>query len=314
MFQRFLLFVLILMACTSCILTDESPIASTSDEVNLIQKGDIVVTNSGNDSVVLLNDDGSFKATLVDSQTDAAILYNALIYDSLNKTIIYNFDHTTNTFDAIRKLDAFEGESSTLLTNGNLNSTMQGLARLTDGGLIVLKNTTLIEKFNSLGQRVTVNFPLTFPTANTVDVASMINGQFMVCSSGTTNTVRTYTAAGVINVTPVITSAVPTPALAPASGASSCIQADDGTVYVVFPATPAVRAYNSTMTTTLWTYQDTNTLTAGQTSKITIRANGNLLIADRGYDHLVELTKDGAFVRTIGGVGLSDPLNIAVMK
>lgn len=313
MFWRLISILSILAFTSSCILSSDSPIESSSDEVNLVQKGDIVVTNSGNDSIVLLNDDGSFKATLVDSITDAAILFNALIYDTLNKTIIYNFDHTTNSFDAIKKLDLYEGEATTLISNGNLNSTLQGLARLTNGDLVVLKNTTLIEKFNALGQRVTVNFPLTYPAATTVDVAPMINGQFMVCSSSTTNTLRTYTAAGVINATPVVTSTSPTPALA-ASGMSSCIQAADGTVYVVYSTIATVRAYNSAMTTTLWTYTDSNTLTAGQTSKIAIRSNGNLLIADRGYDHLLELTKDGAFVGVIGGVGLSDPLNIAVVK
>ena len=74
----------------------------------------------------------------------------------------------------------------------------------------------------------------------------------------------------------------------------------------------AVRAYNSTLTTTLWTYIDTNTLVTP--GKIAIRPNGNLLIADQNFDHLVELNSNGGFVGTIGGVGLSDPLNIAVVK
>ncbi len=313
MLVRFFQSLLFLALSASCIIQNDSPIQSTSDEVNLIQKGDIVVTNSGNDSVILLNEDGSFKATLVDAQTDAAILFNALIYDTLNKAILYNFDHTTASFDAVRKLDLFEGNETTLISNSNINSTQQGLARLTNGDLVILKNTTLIEKFNSLGQRAAAPYPLTFPAATTVDVAPMINGQFMVCSSSTANTLRTYTAAGVINATPVVTSVAPTPALA-ASGMSGCIQAPDGTVYVVYSTIFTVRAYNSAMTTTLWTYTDSNTLTAALTSKIAIRENGNLLIADRGYDHLLELTKDGAFVGVIGGVGLSDPLNIAVIK
>ncbi len=76
-------------------------------------------------------------------------------------------------------------------------------------------------------------------------------------------------------------------------------------------ATDAVRAYDSPMATVLWTYINTAHLTTP--AKLAVRANGNILVVDSGFNHIVELDPNGVFVRIIGGAVLSSPVSILVV-
>jgi len=293
---------------TSCLLKNESPIGSTSDEVNLIQSGDIIVSNAGNDTIILLHEDGSFKATLVDSQSDAALIFNGLSYDAINKTVLFTYDHTTAFYDAVKSIDLYDGEVNTLISNSNLTGTLPGLTRLTTGELIVLENTNTAEKFLANGTRSGAPFLATL-TTNVADISKLSSGGFVTCSSGTANTVRIYNGAGVVQAT--ATSAAPVPSLG-ALASTSCIQDSNGQIIVAYSgATDAVRVYNSTMTTTVWTFTDTNVLTTP--GKLAIRSNGNILVTDTAFNHIVEISPAGALVRVIGGAVLSTPNNMIVI-
>ena len=138
-----------LLILSSCLLKGESPVESSSNDVNLIQSGDIIVTNAGNDSIVLLDSDGNFKSVLVDSQTDATLIYNGLSYDTLNDQILFSYDSTTAVLDAVKAISLFDGTVSTVISNNNLTGTMPGLARLTGGELLVLETNQTAEKFLS---------------------------------------------------------------------------------------------------------------------------------------------------------------------
>ena len=295
---------------SGCVLKDESPVESFNNAVNLIQSDDIVVTNSGNDTIVLLDSDGNFKSVLVDSQTDASLIFNGLTYDSVNKQLLYIYDSTVVALEAVKSLSLYDGTSANVIANGNLTGTLNGLARLTGGQLVVLEAGTGAERFESNGSRnITAPYPLTTLTTSVVDVNRLSDGGFIVCTTGTTNTARKYNLAGTAGTS--VTSAAPLPSLG-AVAASSCAEDSQGRIVVAYNgATDAIRMYNSTMTTTLWTYTDTTTLSTP--GKIAIRSNGNILVTDTTFNHIVELNPNGGLVRVIGGAVLSVPLNIAVI-
>lgn len=305
-----LLIMVFVLNLTSCILTNESPLESSSNDVNLIQSGDIVIVNAGNDTIVLLDNDGTYKSVLFDSQTDSTLSFGGLTYDSINKKVLFTYDSTTASLDSVRSIDLFDGESNLFISDSNLTGTLPGLARLTGGELLVLEGTTIIEKFLSTGVRSGNPF-LTGLTANLADISKLSTGGFVTCSSGTTNTVRTYNAAGAVQASATSAAPVGVPALG-AQASTSCIEDISGNVVVAYSgATDAIRAYDSTLTTVLWTYRNTTHLTSP--GKLSKRTNGNILVTDTGFNHIVEIDPNGVFVQVIGGSVLSVPSNIVVI-
>jgi hypothetical protein len=202
-----------------------------------------------------------------------------------------------------------DGSVTTYLSNSNLNGVLPGLTRLSNGDLLIIEGTTAAEKFNSGKIRQGAPFIATLTTA-AADVRALQSGGFIVCSSATANTVRTYNAAGVVQST--ATSALPAPSLG-ALAATACIQDSSGRIIVAYSgATDAVRVYSSsTLATVVWTFTDTNVLTTP--GKLALRPNGNILVVDQGFNHIVELTPDGSFVGLLGGIGLATPVNLVVV-
>lgn len=145
--------IFLLLSLCSCVFNDEAPIESFSNEVNLVQSGDIVVANSGNDSIILLNSDGSYKSTLVNTQTSNTLIYNGLAWDPINKVILFNNDSSVTGFDAINSISPFDGAVDQVVSNNQLNGVLRGVARLEGGELIVLEGNTSAEKFSANGTR-----------------------------------------------------------------------------------------------------------------------------------------------------------------
>ena len=116
------------------------------------------------------------------------------------------------------------------ITNSNLNGILPGLAVLNDGSILILEGATFAEKFSSEKVR-TGNPYISGLIANTVDITKLSTGGFVVCSSSTANTVRTYTAAGVLVAT--ATSALPAPTLGPLP-ATSCTEDSKGNIIVAY--------------------------------------------------------------------------------
>lgn len=262
----------------------------------------------GNDSIVLLYSDGTYKSVLVDSPTDATLIYNGLAYDRVNNQILFTHDSTAAALDAVKGISLFDGAVTTVISNSNLTGVLPGLARLTGGELLVLETASTAERFLANNTRSGAPFIATL-TATVADITRLSTGGFVTCSSGFANTVRTYNAAGVVQAT--ATSALPSPTLG-ALASTSCAEDSSGRIIVAYSgATDAVRVYNSTMATIAWTFTDTNVLTTP--GKIAIRANGNILITDTGFNHIVEISSTGALVQVIGGTVLSIPNNIVVV-
>jgi hypothetical protein len=311
-----LLLLIPLLIFSSCILTDESPIETSSDAANLIQSGDIIVTNLSNDSIILLDSDGNYKDVLVDSQTDSTLIYNGLNYDTANNQILFVHDSTIALLDSVKAISLYDGTVSTVISNSFLTGVMPGLTRLTGGELLVLETTATAEKFLADNSRVGgagAAFMNATLTATVTDIASLSTGGFVACNTATAVTARTYTSAGVTVAT--ATSALPVNAANAtlgALGASSCIEDLTGQVIVAYSgATDAVRAYTSSLSAPVWTFADTNILTTP--GKLAVKANGNILITDTAFNHIVELNSTGGLVRVIGGTVLAGPNNILVV-
>ena len=72
-----------------------------------------------------------------------------------------------------------------------------------------------------------------------------------------------------------------------------------------------VRAYSSNLGTVLWDYNDITILASP--GRMAVRANGNVLITDTVFNHIVELTSAGSFLRIIGGAHLATPGSLLVV-
>jgi WD40 repeat protein len=297
-----------LLSLCSCVFNDETPIESFSNEVNLVQSGDIVVANSGNDSIILLNSDGSYKSTLVNTQTSNTLIYNGLAWDPINKVILFNNDSSVTGFDAINSISLFDGGVDPVVSNNQLNGVLRGVARLEGGELIVLEGNTSAEKFSANGTRIGSPF-LTGLTSATSDVTKLSTGGFIICSTSTSNTVRIYDADGVVLATATSTS--PAPSLG-GMQAKSCTEDQQGRIIVAYSGgTDAVRMYDASLSTVIWTY--TNTTVFSNPGKLAMKANGNILVTDLTFHHIIELDPNGAQVDILGGVALSTPSDIVVV-
>jgi hypothetical protein len=305
--QTFLL--LTLWFATGCIINDESPIESYSNSVNLVQSGDIVVVNDGNDTILLLDSNGAYKDVLVNEITSAAIRFDGLSYDGLNKQLLFAHDSTVNGQDRIKSISLYDGSIGDVINDAGLNGILRGMARLSAGDLVVIEGTNLVEKFNSSGTRVGNPF-LGGLTATVIDLSELNTGGFVICNTNTTtNTVQTYNVSGVLQAT--ARAASPAPALANMA-ASSCAQDALGRIVVAYSGTTdSVRAYDATLTSVIWTFSNTAYLSTP--GKIAFRANGNILVSDTALHHIVEIDPNGNFVRILGGTVLATPRDILVV-
>jgi hypothetical protein len=288
---------------------EEKPRASRDQDGYLIQPGDIIVANVGNDSIIWLDSNGNFKGNLYDVDTDANVLLAGLSWDNAGKKILFNYDHLTITaLDKTLAIDPIDASITTVVTNANLNGVLPCAARLSDGNYIVCEGNTTIEKFSPGSVRVGAPF-LTIATGNSVDLKPLISGGFLNCVTGTANTVRIYDSAGVVQAT--ATSATPGVTLG-AVASSGCVQLPNGNIAVAYSgATDAVRIYDSTLTTVVGTFIDTSYLTTP--GKVAGTPSGNVIVTDTAFNHLVEITQTGGFVRTLGGSVLATPTSIMVV-
>lgn len=304
---KYILLITIVCILSGCVLKDEKAVATFNSSANLVKSGDIVVVNITNDSIVLLDQDGNYKLTLFNDDNSATVIIGGINYDSVSKRLLFNYDSSTAILDEVRSISLYSGRISTVLNNVNVTGALQGVARLTGGDYVILESTTVAEKFNSSFVRQGAPFPLTVLT--NVQIESLSTGGFLACTSGTANTVRTYSAAGAIVNT--ATSASPTPTLG-AMGASGCVARPDGTIVVAYSGTTdAVRAYSANLGTVLWDYSNTTVLSTP--GKMAVRANGNILVTDTAMNHIVEISSTGAFVRIIAGSSISTPGYIEVI-
>lgn len=287
-------FIIFGFGVTSCTPKENSQSEQTSP---CISSGDIVVSNSASDVVLVLYPNGLYKNIAFNVSNIAETVYG--LAWSLSGELLVAVDGA----DRIVAVNPSDCSSRTFIADVNLTGNLRGITQLTGGDVLVVE-TSNIEKFNSLGFRVTAGgWPRALQTTAT-DVNKMSNGGFVHCSTGA-DVVRTYDAAG----TQVNTVAS---GIAATTDAAGCLEMSDGNIVAVWSGTTdTVRIYSPNLGSTVASYSDVSLLSTP--GSIAQRSNGNLLIVDRVLHYIVEITSSGTFVNIIGDGVLNTPEHILVV-
>lgn len=255
--------------------------SSSSSESGIIQSGDIIVTNQGADSVLLFDSTGVFKAVIYEISTVNAEAITGIAENEATGEILLAVDGTPDRVMAISKTDLTAREF--IRDNTNFTGTIRGLAVLTTGETLAVE-TSNIEKFDSMGYRVTTgSWPKALQTTGS-GLDALSNGGFIHCSTGT-DVVRTYDATGT-QVASVASG------IAATTDVADCRVSPDGGIVAAYSGTTdTIRKYTADLATTTWSYSSLSILSTP--SGIAVRANGNVLALDSAFNHVVEISFDG---------------------
>lgn len=277
----------------------EAPIPTYSNQSNLVKPGDIVVVNGTSRSLLLLDSNGGYKTVLYDLDNIAESIYG-VSFKSDTKEIIF----TVNGSARVGAVSVVDGTYRTLITDGNLTGLLKGLTQLSNGDILVAEVNN-VERFTTNGVRRRNVSGVTWPntlggTSTTIEqLFATADGGFVVCSSGSDN-VKRYTAAAVIVGGAVVSG------IAGTTDAIGCIELADGKIAMAFNGTTdTIRTVSGAMTGITTLYSDLGVLAAPRTLSQTL--NGNILVVDSVFNHIVEITTAGVFVRTLGGTILGTP-------
>lgn len=260
--------------------------------------GDLVVSNSGSDAVLVLDAAGNYKSVAYNVVNSAESVYGLHWNATTNELLI-----AVDGADRVVAVSAADCKSRDVILDGNLSGNLRGLTRLASGDLLIVE-TSAIERFSWSGIRVTSGaWPKTLQT-NSSGISAIPSGGFVLCSTGA-DVVRTYDDAG----TQVATK---TSGIAATTDAADCKVLADGSIATVWSGTTDTLAiYPSNLGTEIMTFSDLGVLsTPGGMAQ---RSNGNILVLDRVLNWIVEISPLGALVGTLGDTVLSTPEYILVI-
>lgn len=294
-FKTFLILIGIILA-TSCKQEDSTPTTSRSE--NLILPGDLIVVNMTSDSLLHFDEDGNYKGVLLDLDNIGESFYGIAFKSDTNEIIF-----TINGSPRVGAISVVDGTYRNLITDTNLVGTLRGLTQLPGGDILVIE-TANVERFSTTGVRKTsvsgVTWPSTFSgTAAPEQIHTTANGEIIICGSANVNR---FTQA-VVRVGAAVVSAI-----AGTTAATGCIEMANGSIAVAFSGTTdTIRSVGSGMTqASIGTiYSDLGLLASPRW--ITQTLNGNLLTVDSVFNHIVEITPTGTYVRTLGASILGTP-------
>jgi len=272
--------------------------SSSEDESTKIQSGDIIVSNSGSDSVLLFDSTGAFKEVIFEINTVNGEAIFGISENTVTGEILVAVDGTPDRVMAIKKTDLTTRE---FIRDANLTGNIRGISYLTSGDTLVVE-TSNIEKFDSVGYRVTTgSWPKALQTTGT-GLDAVAGGGFIHCSTGT-DVIRVYDATGTQTATAVS-------GIAATTDVADCKVAPDGGIVVTFAGTTdTVRKYSADLSTTTWSYSSLSVL--GSPLGLAIRSNGNVLVLDSVLNHVIEITFDGTTATgTIFGTHSNDINNM----
>jgi hypothetical protein len=272
---------LLLFAVLGCSESKQSEAVSS----NLIASGDIVISNSGNGGILLLSSEGKYKATLANIDYSIERVWGITFSQSSNEVLI-----TVDGADRVLAVSAKDATQRIAIINPGLSGSLRGITQLLNGDILIVEGNN-IERFNSDGTRVTSNgWPKSLQIAGS-EIRSTSNGGFVLCSTGS-DIVALYDSDGML-----LHSAVS--GIAGTTDATGCRVLNDGKVAVSWSGTTdTIQILSPDLTTVLGTYQDSAKLRSP--TSVAQRANGNLLVSGSYYNHIVELTADGVYVKTLG--------------
>lgn len=294
---RFLIFSVITSILLSACVPTQSPLATFSNQHGVANTGDIVVTNYYGDSALLLDQDGNYKKLLynVNNNQEQVVGVN---WNPSTKEIILSINGVP---DRIMAIDPLTGDVRQAIMNPQLNGNTFGVAVDNSGNYIVIE-TSRLEKFTASGGRINNG---TFPTGNILgsmtQVNIMLNDDYLLCGySG--DRVKIYDSA--MNELESKQSGI-----SATTNAYGCNKTQSGNIIAAWEGTnDTIVLYNEDMSSEIASFNDTSILSSPR--NITELGNGHFLVADAGYDHLVELSAELEFVRTLGGGVLNDPFSI----
>ncbi|MEC7277289.1 MAG: hypothetical protein VXV96_13305 [Bdellovibrionota bacterium] len=275
----------------------KEPIPTNSSDGYFIQPGDIIISDNAQDSVILYDSEGNFKDVILDAVNNAEITYG-VAWDPVTKSVLVSIDGS----DRITSIKAIDGSISTRISNANLAGALRSVSTLSNGDIVVLESNNL-EKFTNSGTRITSGFPIAGIQSNPADIHGLASGGFIVCSYGT-DVVRSYDNDG--NQIATRSSGIA------ATNAYGCTELANGNIAVTWDGgTDTVIVYDSTLSTEVATYSDTSIISAPRA--IAQANNGNLLVADSNFDHIIEIDQSGNFVRYLISFGLSSVWDMMVV-
>jgi len=263
------------------------------------ESGDILVASSGLDALTVFSADGTFKRVAYYVLSAVDKMYG-ITWSASTQEVLVAIDGV----DRVVAVSASDCSTRDAVLDSNLSGNIRGITQLkgsSDDILVIETNN--IERFGANGNRVTSGWPLAAQTGGT-GIAAMANGGFVHCSNGS-DVLRTYNAAGVQQATK-------SSGIAGTTDATDCMELADGSIAVAWSGTTdTVAVYNSTLTTLNSSFS--NTAYLNNPGGLAQRANGNLLVVDRVYNQVVEITQAGVFQSTFGAGYLATPEYILVV-
>lgn len=291
-----IIFMALLVSCSPDE-TEDSTQDSQDPEENCLVSGDILVSNSGSDAVIVFDSAGNFKRVAFSVNSASESLYGLVWSASTNEVIV-----AVDGVDRVVAISAVDCGERTVVINPNLTGNIRGITQLTSGDILVVE-TNNIERFGSNGNRVTSGWPLAAQTAGT-GLGALSNGGFVLCSSGT-DVVRAYSATGV-------QSATRSSGIAATTDAMGCIALANGNIAATWSGTSdTIAIYNPALSGVIATYS--NTAMLGAPGGLAEKSNGNIVAVDRVFNQVVEITSAGVYVGSFGSGYLSTPEFIAVV-
>jgi hypothetical protein len=184
-------------------------------------------------------------------------------------------------------------------------TTLRALASLSDGGTIVAESTTVIEKYDSTGTRVTTNFPITL-TANIMKLRKISGDRFVaITTGGAPDSPRVYSNAGTLQTTVTLGLSCGTNC-----DPSDILELSDGRFVVAVQAAAlhSLELYSSSFTYIGQLYRNTSLL---QTiSSIAQASDGDVIACSTGFNTCEKIQIVGSTGVRVGTTAFIDSASI----
>lgn len=299
--KKLILTITVLYSLASCIKTNAD--LQSQDDLT-VKSDDIIVLSQGTRSVIQLDHNGQYIDTLYVAPTGSSL--KALTWDRVNNRALVGYTYNATT--KIISITPSNKGINDFSVNAFLTATLNTLVP-TVNGFLFSATPNIIRKLNYNGAyNAGSGFPLNIgPTGSIVQMATLANNQFLVCSS-TSPYIKIFNSNGVeqlsaSNITPP----------SQATTLTGCNAISTGQIAISWSGTnDTVAVYNpNNFSTALYQYTDTAILAAPKW--IQKASNGNVLIGDTSFNHIVELTPKMEFVRTLGASYFSTPVQFIAL-
>lgn len=287
----------IILSLSSC---NQDAVPTESESTSVVSAGDIVVTNIGADSVVVLNSDGSFKNVLL--QLDASIdSPYGVGWSADSSEVLVAINGSPDRIIAVSALTGAQRQIDTTGLNGNIRH----IGTLSNGDIVVVE-TNALERYTINGQRITNGWPLSGQQTTMESLRITDSGNILMCSRGS-DEVGIYDESGNV-VEGEINSGI--------GGTTDCYGAAElgnGDVAVAWNGTAdTIAIYSPDLSSTIATFSDTGKI--GNPRAIAASLDGTqFYVLDATYNNIHIFDNDGSYVSEVSPGVLSIPNDILVI-